>query len=356
MKWDVDNESVFWDVGFESELLWDEDNIEAKIDWPTEGRLVGLVDADLIPYIVGHTSSADDWLKASHYVEGMKPLSKKWYRTLKKTEQCKKVIGFVNLVINSWIMRAGCDSAKFYLTEGSEQYRFKIAMAKEYKGNAARKKPKPPFFHFIKMYIEKEHGAIVARDCEADDLMAIEQFQSNEQLVMDGAEQGSKEAKRFSNTVIISKDKDLRMIPGNHYNPSIKEDGTFWVDMVGHLEPKYDIQKPHIIKELKGTGLLFFYSQMLTGDTTDNYGGLYRCGPTEAYRLLKDIKKPSKMHKVVLERYKRKYGTEPFIFTTWDKQKIKVTYLDFFVEQGRMAWMQRKRGEMFMPEHKLPRG
>lgn len=356
MEWDVDNCIDFWDVDIESALPWDEDVIQAKLDWPSEGNLVGLVDADLVPYIVGFKSSSDAWFRALQKVEGIKPLSRKWYRTLLKTEECKEVIDYTNLVINSWLNRAGCDAARFYLTEGSEQYRFKIAMLKEYKGNSARKKEKPPFFQFIKKYIEVEYKASVATDCEADDLMSIEQFQLNEVLVSEGAEQGSKEAKRFSKTVIISKDKDLRMIPGWHFNPDIKNGEKFWVDMIGHLEPKFDNERPHIIKELKGTGLKFFYAQMLMGDTTDNYGGLPMCGPTAAYKLLDKVKKPKQMHKIVLDAYLKKYGPNKFKMRTWDEKSITVDFKDLFVEQGRMAWMQREKGVMFEPEHKLPRG
>jgi 5'-3' exonuclease len=106
--------------------------------------------------------------------------------------------------------------------------------------------------------------------------------------------------------------------------------------------------------ELKGTGKLFFYAQMIMGDTVDNYGGIRGMGPSKAYSVLNDIKSGKRMHKAVLNLYKQRYGTEPFDFKTWTGETIEVTYMDMFVEQGRLAWMQQERGQKWMPSHALP--
>jgi len=65
--------------------------------------------------------------------------------------------------------------------------------------------------------------------------------------------------------LIWSTDKDLRQIPGNHY-----EDGR-----VVHVTPA-EGEYRHMV-------------QTLTGDVTDNYKGLPGCGPVKATRLL-DLK------------------------------------------------------------------
>ena len=38
----------------------------------------------------------------------------------------------------------------------------------------------------------------------------------------------------------------------------------------------------------------------------------------------------------------------------WTKKKLKVGWKDMLVQQGRLAWMQRHRAELWMNEHVLP--
>jgi 5'-3' exonuclease len=342
-----------WDVDNVCEPQWDEgEQIQLKV-WPTEGEKTALIDADLIPYIVGFCQSEEDWYKAivSSNQQMLIAESDESFRFMMELSCCKSAIDHCNEMVNTWVRRAECDSAKLYLTAGRQQYRYSTAFSKEYKGN--RGKPKPPFFSLIKWYLEKIHGAVVAYDNEADDLMAIEQFQCNEELVEEGAEQGSIMAKRFSRTVIVSKDKDLRMIPGWHSNPDVNKGEPFWVDEVGWLEPEWH-PKTNKMTALKGAGMKFFYAQLLMGDAVDNYGGLPRVGMNQAYDYLEPLNKVKEMDKLVKNLYKRKYGKDKFDFKTWDGQIIEVNWKDMFVEQARLAWMQRHEGDIYMPKHKLP--
>lgn len=78
---------------------------------------------------------------------------------------------------------------------------------------------------------------------EADDALGIAQMQA----LVDDRE-----------TIIVTNDKDLDMIPGLHFNFSKtkKEKGV------------YETEDPE--------GLRLFYRQMLTGDSTDNIPGMFR--------------------------------------------------------------------------------
>lgn len=345
--------SLEWDVDNVVEPQWDEGSkTELKV-WPTEGKMTALLDADMFPYIVGFCQSEEDWFKALSAAQDQDLAvgTDESFRFMMNLSCCANAISHCNELVNTWITAAGCDSAKLYLTAGRVQFRYQVAFSKEYKGN--RNKPKPPFFPLIKWYLEKIHGAIVAYENEADDLMAIEQYQHNELLAKDGASQGSKQAKQFSGTCIVTKDKDLRMIPGWHSNPDVNKGEPFWVDRVGWLEPIWH-PATNKMTALKGAGLKFFYAQVLMGDAVDNYGGLPQMGMNQAYDYLDPLDDVEQMEKLVKGLYKRKYGKEPFQFKAWDGPTITVTWKDMYVEQARLAWMQTKKGEMYMKKHKLP--
>lgn len=350
LEWDVDNEVDWWDWGFEVDVEWDEDQVTAFKLWPTEGEFTALIDADMIPYIVGFCQSEDDWFRVVQDAGDLEGDAR--FEQMLKNEHSQKAISHADSTVNQWVMGAQADSAKLYLTSGTEQFRYDVAFSKLYKGSPARlKAKKPPFFPLIKWYLEKKHGAIVSTEEEADDLMAMEQWQHNQELVMDGADQGSQEAKRFSKTIIVTKDKDLRMIPGWHSNPDLNKGEPFWVDKRGELFPIYRNGKLH---ELKGSGLVFFYAQLIMGDKVDNYGGIPMAGAAKAYSVLNELGTDKEMHKAVEGLYKSKYGDVPFKFKTWTGAVLDVTWKDMLVEQGRLAWMQQCKGQMWMPKHKLP--
>jgi len=93
-------------------------------------------------------------------------------------------------------------------------------------------------------------------DQEADDGMA----QANYQAVASGCNNLS---------VIVSKDKDLRMVPGLHYDFDTEQ-----VVAVGDAFGWLWIDDSKSSKTLKGWGTKFFWAQCLMGDAADNIRGL----------------------------------------------------------------------------------
>ena len=79
----------------------------------------------------------------------------------------------------------------------------------------------------------------------------------------------------------VTVDKDLRQIPGWHWNPD-KELEPLLVS--GEEADKY------------------FYQQWMTGDTTDNIWGLWKVGPAKAKKLL-DSKPPEVWDQVIMTMY-----------------------------------------------------
>lgn len=199
-----------------------------------------------------------------------------------------------------------------YLT-GKSNFRHDIAKQQEYKGG--RKAQKPFHWKYIRSYMEAAWGAIVVDGMEADDAICIEQTKRL----------------HLKDTIICSRDKDLRQCPGFHYTWECGKQGQCgpeWVDELGYLKLKGP-------KKVIGTGLKFFYSQVLTGDSTDTYGGLPGCGPIRAFAILNECNSDEEMYNVVLEAFQFKYGEEA-------EERL--------LEQGRLAWMVRELDEENKPK------
>lgn len=194
--------------------------------------------------------------------------------------------------------------------EFQPNFRDAVAKKKVYKGN--RKAEKPFHFDNITAYLFANYHVEVAVGMEADDLMSIHQYERVKRGQLD--------------TIICSRDKDLRITPGMHFSwPCGKQQqiGPIRVTEIGDLELRGG-------KKLVGTGLKFFYSQVITGDATDNYGGLPRGGPALAYKSLYDAETEAELFERVAGLYKDKFGE------TWREEML---------EQCQLAWMIRELDE-----------
>lgn len=187
-----------------------------------------------------------------------------------------------------------------------ENFRVEIAKEKEYKGG--RKSEKPFHFYNLLAHVLSSYDYRVHEGgLEADDYMCITQY----------ARLSEKD------TIICSRDKDLRQCPGFHYSWEVGKQasiGPIWVDHLGFLERRDD-------KKIWGTGVKFFYYQLLVGDGVDNIGGVKGKGPAFAYNLLKDVRTERECYELVAEVYVRHHG---------DEWKTAIT------EQANLLWMVRE--------------
>ena len=201
---------------------------------PVEGR-VAHIDADFMCYQVS-AETRDE-------LEGVRP--RKSLETMRQNARN----GLTHL------MRcAGATSYVAHITpSGSNKgNRDNIALTKGYQDNR-KGKVKPEHLQTIRTFIGQELNSVIHLDQEADDGMAQANYNAADPNL----------------SVIVSKDKDLRMAPGLHYD--FKEDtvidvddpfGSIWVDRSAKA-PK-----------LLGWGTKFFWAQLLMGDTADNIAGL----------------------------------------------------------------------------------
>lgn len=203
---------------------------------------------------------------------------------------------------------AGADEAKLFLT-GSGNFREAIAVTKPYKGT--RKEEKPWHYDNLRAYILSLPNSVLTQGIEADDAMCIEQTRRLE----------------AKDTIICSRDKDLRICRGWHYGWEHGAQPEFFPEFVSDigridLEIKGTPEKPR--KEIKGTGLKFFYSQLITGDKTDNIPGLPKGGPVLAYDLLAHLDTEEALYEAVRSVYSDKLGEG---------------YATYLLEQARLLWM-----------------
>lgn len=302
--------------------------------WPTVGKRLALVDADMLPYIVGYTISEMTLVRATTRVKSGQ------VETMEETPECKAACDRINSLLNSWVYAADCDAAKLFMTSSAENFRLRMAFSTPYKGT--RKEEKPPFFYEMREHLLKVHGAVLAEGDEADDLMSIAQWEAHREFLAETGNEfpiGSPEHRAFSNTIIISADKDLMIVPGWHLIPGNE---PVWVEPLGDLYLRYNNKGG--VKDLKGSGLKFFYSQMICGDTVDNYKGVPGRGAKYAFELLDKCKDEKELYMAVLGAYKAKFGAGAVKLKNYRGTYRVGKALDLMLECGRLAHMAQFSG------------
>lgn len=386
--------------------------------WPTIGSKTGLVDADLLPYRVGFVLDELKYLEAKSLVE------EGAFGSVRETPQFEDAFEQLCCMLNRWLNECSCDSAILYSTHSSSNFRLDIAFSDCYKGQ--RLADKPPFFSELKQEMTDRLDCILCKDVEADDYLSIEAWRRFRlELEPQGIIAGSSQHKELCDVVVISSDKDSTITPCFNYNPDTKV--LRWVDSIGCLLPKYKkamIKKWEVqgtgefnfvweeegtgeyfsrgarqgmektrkvkvnttektkrvcigetpstaIEDLKGTGLKFFYSQIITGDMADNYKGLKGKGATLALSVLDNCTTERQLYEATLKCYQEHYGMEkqwvpnyqgtedyydnymtlhgkpPEDFDYWRGKGAYLSAFDRMMEQGRLAWMQTYLGDIW---------
>ena len=204
----------------------------------------------------------------------------------------------------------GATAPPIFFFTGKSNFRDQIATRQPYKDRPSNK---PWHYYNIKAYIKGKYEYREQDGLEADDLMAIEQTGR-----MLGGE---------SESIICTRDKDLRAVRGWHFGWELGNQpqfGPYCTDETGYIKLSSDR------KSIKGTGLLFFYSQCITGDRTDSILGVEGFGPVKAFELLEGSQTSDEAFKRVREAYRAVYGD------VGD---------DYLLESGRLLWMTRELNE-----------
>lgn len=170
---------------------------------------------------------------------------------------CIHRVGFTTENDEFWVAKARLDdmldkilldtqveSFDIYLSDSAVN-NFRYSVYPLYKANRIGK-PRPKHLEGLKEYLLTKWGAKFSEGMEADDALGIGQDEEN------------------PTTVICSIDKDLKQIPGLHYN-FVKEEWD-------------DVSREKAVKE--------FYKSIIVGDVSDNIPGAYGMGPVKASKAI----------------------------------------------------------------------
>lgn len=248
--------------------------------------MLALIDGDILRYEVGHGA------EASWGGEGVPPFSV-------VEEQLERKLEYI-------VASAGCDSYQIFLSKG-KNFRYDIAVTRPYK--STRQQQRPYHYNNLTAYMVGVLGAEEVEGIEADDAIAMRHTSGN--------------------TVVCSRDKDLRQLPGLLYSWEVNNQPSFGpveIDTLGtlHIERGTRSNGTTSIK-LKGTGFLWFCSQLIVGDPIDSIPGLRGCGPAFAYDLLKDARDVGSAIGLVSDEYRRRGARD-----------------EYLLEQGRLLWLVRR--------------
>ena len=190
---------------------------------------------------------------------------------------------------------------------GETNFRDAIAIKKGYKANRDHSK-KPYHLANARAYIRARYNTILSRGCEADDMLCVAQTKYNREFLA---------GETNVESVICTRDKDLRQCEGWHYGWEMGDQPEFklqWVDKLGTLEAVYKegvskkTGKPtRSFHKLKGTGDKWLYSQILMGDMVDNIPGLPNMGGGTAFKLIDPCETLEELAAVVKGEYQRVY-------------------------------------------------
>lgn len=209
-------------------------------------------------------------------------------------EPLENALNAVKQLLNKIMKTTKADTYVGYIT-GPGNFREEIAVTKPYKGN--RKLAKPFYYHEIKNYLLKYTNCRIVNGIEADDMLGIEQSVAEE------------------STIICSIDKDLRMIPGWHYDWNIDE--VFGMDD----EAAYT----------------FFLYQMVVGDSVDNITGVPRAGDKKAAHIY-NLPTIEEREQYVWDLYKQ-YFSKMYEHNPECAEKLA---LDLYEENQQLLWILRE--------------
>lgn len=207
---------------------------------------------------------------------------------------------------------------------GPTNFRYEIAKRKGYKENREGMQ-KPFHFENAKAFITSRYNTYTSVGCEADDLLSISQMENLRRKDINFNPEKAE-------TVIVSRDKDLLQCQGWHYGwecGNQPERRLQWVDELGDLQIQYvDGVSPKTgkptkrFKKLTGSGLKWFYAQMLTGDAVDNIPGLKGVGGVKAFNLLDGLSSTREMLEVCISEFKRVYEGEDWKLEMWEQANL----------------------------------
>ena len=231
-------------------------------------------------------------------------------------EPVENAIFTLRAMVNGYFKDAQVTQRRIFL-DGDRNFRHDVATIQGYKANR-KDNPKPEHYAALRDYAVKHLGAIVCSDIETDDALSMEQHQAPE------------------NTIIITIDKDLLMVPGYkfYYNRAKELPGG-----------KKDVT-PCFLYQTKDLALRSFYQQLIVGDRTDNIPGLGGTreepgiGDKGAEKIVAGFTDFRALQAHIVGLYREKYG-ESYTYLNVRGEEQTKTCEQLVEEVGQLVWMRR---------------
>ena len=193
-----------------------------------------------------------------------------------------------------------------------DSFRVDLSTILEYKGNR-KELIRPIHLDAVAEYIEKKFKAEIVTGLEADDMCVIECHEND--------------------NILIGVDKDYYGCAVNYLNMNAEEVtecnqfGKLWLNDKG---------------QVKGYGRIFFYFQIASGDSIDNYkansASKIKWAEKSAYNALKDCTNDVEARNALVGVYQHLYS-EPQQVKGWRGDIIEVDWLYMLTENFNMARM-----------------
>ena len=172
----------------------------------------------------------------------------------------------LDVCIRNLVKNSECSEYSLFVSGG---HNFRYDIDSTYKAN--RTGDHPRWREDLRLHLIKEWCANECVGFEADDMCGIKQ-------------------KEDGSTCIVAIDKDLLQVPGMHYSWPIIRKGV--------------VVREGVFQEIsKEEGMRRFFTQALTGDTSDNIKGIKGIGPKKAEKLLAECNTEEEMYDVVQFHY-----------------------------------------------------
>lgn len=277
-------------VSIVTKLLIDGDVIAYRAGFAAEKSKYVVQKADGVGFTPESWTHFDDAKAAKDF--GDDPtLFRMWSR--KEVQPVEQAILIADVMIKDIRERYAAENPSVVVfLSGVGNFRNSIATRASYKGNRSGAVP-PVHLKAIRQHLI-DRGAIVSQGEEADDLLGIAMTDNPD-------------------AVCCSIDKDLKSIPGRHYNFVTKEEVN--------VTPK--------------AACINFYSQVLSGDSVDNVPGLTGVGPVKAQKALASCNNPAECWLAALQLYTNEFGPNKGP--------------QYALEAARLVYVRRKVGEVWSP-------
>lgn len=200
------------------------------------------------------------------------------------------------------ISKAG-DSYDFVLcfSDSSRKY-FRHEVYPEYKSNRKKGGERPLALKALRTWVEASYKCIEWPELEADDVLGI--------LGTDP---------EYRASIIVSVDKDLLQIPGEHLDPMNLDKGVFEV---------LDVEAERML-----------WYQVLCGDSVDGYPGCPKVGPVTANRILDKAEEDEVIYEeAVAEAFTKNKSSVEAMVTQYNVARI-LKYTDY--KDGKVLYYER---------------